>query len=428
MKSWSRIARTLGVVAAVAVAFGACDEQLDSGGACPALCPAPSGQIHDTTFVAIALDTSIAGFPAKGLESVLYIASMQDTLQTRGIVRFDSLPKTFRHSNSAVDSNTVAIDTGSVLRVFVAVPDTTGVQTTVEAYDVDLNGAEESDPDAVGGAFTPDRLLGSRTFAASLLRDSLDIPIDPAKLLIKVQTDTPMNRLRVGLRVTSTAGSARLSIGTSNGDPTRSPKLIFRPSTDTTVALTTLSPYSKTPKEPTSADALRDYLTVVQGSPPPAATVLRVGGLPGRRVYLLFDIPTRIIDSTDIVRATLEITQAPSPMAPRPADTVGVQQFAVSASSNVEDISRALQLLATTRTDTVHLFPADSGRRSFEMLQQLAFWRSTTATKTPRAMALRLVNEGLVPGQIDFFSIDSPASVRPTLRILYLPRPEATRP
>ena len=123
MKSWSRAVRTLGVIAAVAVAFGACDEQLDSGGACPSLCPQPSGQIRDTTFVAIALDTSIAGFPTQGLETELYIASLQDTLQTRGVIRFDSLPKTFRHNNTAVDSAIVAIDTGSVLRVYVAVPE-----------------------------------------------------------------------------------------------------------------------------------------------------------------------------------------------------------------------------------------------------------------------------------------------------------------
>ncbi|HMC55456.1 MAG TPA: hypothetical protein VKH19_09820, partial [Gemmatimonadaceae bacterium] len=216
MKSWTKLARTLGVITTLAVAFGACDEQLDSGGACPSLCPQPSGQIRDTTFVAIAMDTTIAGFPTQGLEAVLYIASLQDTLQTRGVVRFDALPRTFRHNNTAADSNIVAIDTGSVLRVFVAVPDTTGVQTTVEAYDVDLGGAEDTDPNAVGSAFTPDRLLGSRTFAAAMLKDSLDIPIDPAKLLIKVQTDTPANRLRVGLRVSSTAGSSRLSILTSN--------------------------------------------------------------------------------------------------------------------------------------------------------------------------------------------------------------------
>ena len=429
MKSWRKLVQTVGVITAIAVAFGACDEQLDSGGACPALCPQPTGQIRDTTFVAIALDTSIAGYPSIGLESALYIASMADTLQTRGIIRFDALPKMFRHNNTAVDSAIYAIDTGSVLRVFVAQPDTTGVETTVEAYDVDLGGAEDSDPNAVATAFTPDRLIGSRTFAATQLRDTLDIPIDPARLLTKVQADSPSNRLRVGLRVTSPAGSARLSVTTTNGDPLGAPRLMFRPSPgDTNVALMTLSPSSLTPSEPVFADALRDYLTVVQGAPPPAADVLRVGGLPGRRVYLLFDIPSRIIDSTDIIRATLQLTQRPSLTSPRPADTVGVQQFAVSASANVQDVQRALQLLVSARADTVRLVPVDSGSHGFEMLEQVRFWRATSASKTPRAVALRLVREGQVPGQVEFFSIEAPADVRPTLRILYLPRVEAALP
>lgn len=428
MKSWRKLVQALGVAAAVAVAFGACDEQLDSGGACPALCPQPSGQVRDTTFIAIALDTSIAGFPSVGLEQVLYIASMTDTLQTRGVVRFDGLSKKFKHNNTAVDSNIVAIDTGAVLRVFVAVPDTTGVQTTVEAYDVDLGGAEDTDPNAVGTAFTADRLLGSRTFAAAQLKDSLDIPIDPTKLLTKVQADSPFNRLRVGLRVTSPAGSARLSVNATNGAGT-STELIYRPAAgDTSVPLTVASPASRTPSEAAIADALKDYLAVLQGPPPPPATVLRVGGLPARRVYLLFDIPKHIIDSTDIIRATLELTQRPSLLSPRPADTVGIQQFAISASSNVEDIARALQLLVSARADTVRLVPIDSGKRSFEMLEQVRFWRGSTPAKTPRAVALRLVREGQLPGQADFFSIEAPAGVQPNLRILYLPRREAARP
>ncbi|HMC54479.1 MAG TPA: hypothetical protein VKH19_04855, partial [Gemmatimonadaceae bacterium] len=202
-----------------------------------------------------------------------------------------------------------------------------------------------------------------------------------------------------------------------------------RPSAgDTSVAVNSLSPSSRMPSDPTTADALKDYLAILQSPPPPGATVVRVGGLPGRRVYLLFDIPSRIIDSTDIVRATLQLTQLPSPFSPGSRDTVGVQQFAVSASSNVEDIARALGLLVSARPDTVPLVPSDSGSRVFEMLEQVRFWRSTSPTKTPRAMALRLVREGLVPGQVDFFSIEAPAGVRPSLRLLYLPRPDARLP
>ncbi|HJQ19152.1 MAG TPA: hypothetical protein VJ867_02315 [Gemmatimonadaceae bacterium] len=426
VKSWRQRAHIALIILAAAVAFGACDEQLDSGAGCPILCPTPPGQVHDTSFVAVAMDTSLSGFPGKGLETALFLAAFGDTLQTRGVIRFDSLPQTFRHDNSATDSATYAIDTGAVLRVYVAVPDTLGQQTTVEAYDVDLGGPDDTNPDAVASAFTPDRLLGSRVLPPASIRDSIDIPIDPAKLLLKVQTDTPDNRLRVGLRVTN----AKLSLYTTNFDPSTSPKLMFRPSAgDTSVAVESVLPASGAPAdEPTLADALKDYLTVVIGPPAPPPATIRVGGLPGRRAYLLFDVPARIIDSTDIIRASLLLTQRPSPGSAQPYDTVGVQEFAVSAGSTITDLNRALGLLVGLRPDTVKLMPTDSGTRTFEMLEQVNFWRSTTASKTPRAMALRSTQEGKTGGQIDFFSVEAPADVRPVLKITYLPRRGAPLP
>lgn len=423
MKSWWNRAQPLTLILAAAVAFGACDEQLDSGGACPLLCPVRQAQVRDTTFFAVALDTSVAGFPSIGIEPVMFLASFGDTLQTRGVVRFDDLPKTFRRTNSATDSAIVAVDTGAVLRLYVAQPDTTGVATTVEAYDVDLRGAEEANPNAVSGAFTPDRLLGSRTFPAKSLKDSIEVPIDPAKLLAKVQTDTPMNRLRVGLRVTSPGGSAKLSIFTTNQDPTTAPALIFRPSAgDTSVAKVVLSPSSKTPPDPTLADALKDYLVVSTPPPPPPAGVVRVGSLPGRRAYLRFNVPSSLIDSTDIIRATLILTQRPSLASPQPRDTVGIQTFVVTAGSALSDLGRALQLLLNQRADTLRFVPTDSGPRALEIIEAVRFWRATKPERTPRAIALRLTQEGRSGSQIDFFSTAAPAAVRPVLRITYLPR------
>ena len=41
-------------------------------------------------------------------------------------------------------------------------------------------------------------------------------------------------------------------------------------------------------------------------------SLLGVGGLPAQRTYLRFDIPTRLIDSATVVRATLMLTQVPT--------------------------------------------------------------------------------------------------------------------
>jgi len=425
VKSWLKHVHPLVLATAVAVVLVACDEQLDGGAACPILCPQPPSSVRDTTFFAVEMDTSIAGFPSIGAELQMFIASLGDTLQTRGIIRFDSLPLTFRHNNTVVDSNIVNVDTGAFLQLGLVRPDTLGAPTTVEVYDVDMNGAEEADPTAVTAAFTAARLIGSRTIPADSMKDTVRIPIDPSVLLAKIQSST--DRLRLGLRVTSAAGSAKMTVVTSNGAGTYGgalePQLRFRPSADTSVGITTMVPRSVTPPETFIASDLADYLVVAKASPDPPSNVIRVGGMPGRRAYLRFNIPSRILDSSNVVRATLMLTQRPNAFSPTAGDTVAVEQFIVTAGPAVGDLSRALLFLTGLgRPDSSRLVAADSGQRDFEMISLVRAWRSTTADKTPRALALRSTRESLTPGQIDFFSLEAPLAVRPKLRITYVPQ------
>ena len=412
--------RPFALMAAMAVAFGACDEQINGGAACPALCPGQSAQLRDTTFFAVAFDTAIAGFPAVGAETHFFLASMGDTLQTAGVIRFDSLPTTFRRINSATDSVIMAVDS-AYLRFTILTGDTLGLETTVDVYDVDLDGAEEADPAAVTSAFTADRLLGSRTIPADSLRDSLRIPIDNAKLLAKIQiADSSRRRLRVGLRLRE-GGARKMRMVTSNGGAVS--QLIFRPSVDTAVPKIVHINLSKTPDNAILASDFIDYQVIVKAPPEPPADVFRVGGLPGRRSYLRFDIPTSILDSSAVVRATLQMTQRPALFSPDAGDTVTLADYGVIASPAITDLTRALLFLNRLPTsDTLRVVPADSGEREFEIINWVRIWRGTAANRTPRAISLRLPNEGLTGSVVDFFSAEAPVEVRPRLRLTYLPK------
>lgn len=425
--SFPRPLRPLAVAAFAAVLFGACDEQIDGGAACPALCPNPPGATRDTTlFAAVDLDTTISGFPTLGAEVRLFIASMGDTLLTYGVARYDSLPGTFRHTNSATDSVITVVDTGAYVTLPIVAADTLGGATTVELYDVDLFGVDDSDPLEPASAFTPDRLLGTKTFPASALKDSIKVPINPDKLLAMIQKSVPENRLRLGIKVAGT-GQNHLSVLTSNALGSNGPYVVFRPSLgDTTVPVISVRPRSKFPAdEPFTAGALADYLIVVTGPPPPLANTFRIGGLPARRTYLRFNIPDRLIDSSSVVRASLILTQAPRPGAPLARDSIAIQQLGVVASAEVTDLARALLLATQIRlgaVDTVRTAPRDTGLVSFEMIDLVRTWRGTKAAKTPRALALRSTVEGGLPQYVDFFSMEAPASVRPQLKITYVPR------
>ena len=427
MKSFSSFVRPFAFAAAVALAFGACDEQINGGGACPALCPGQQAQLRDTTFFAISLDTTITGFPALGTETQFFVASMGDTLQTAAVIRFDTLPNMFRRANSVTDSVIMSVDS-AYLRLTLATRDTIKVETTVDVYDVDMDGAEEADPTAVTSMFTAARLLGSRTvLAADSARDSLRIPLDNAKIFAKVQiADSSKRRVRLGVLLRE-GGGRKIRLLSSNGGAVS--QLIFRPSPDTSVPKIIVPNLSKTPADqPIFASDFADYQVILKGTPEPPAGVFRIGGLPGRRAYLKFDIPSSILDSSAVVRATLELTQRPALFSPESRDTVQIAHFGVVASPALTDLSRALLFIdrLPSTPDTLKVVPADSGKREFEIIGWVRIWKGTTATKTPRALALALPDEGLSGSVVDFFSLESAAAVRPRLRLTYLPKsPEA---
>ena len=422
MKSRFSFVRPFVAAAAAALAFGACDEQINGGAACPALCPGQQAQLRDTTFFAIALDTSIAGFPAVGSEEQFFVATMGDTLETAVVIRFDSLPTVFRRTTSTTDSVIMAVDS-AYLRLTILTGDTLGLATTLDVYDVDLDGAEEADPTSVTSAFTAGRLIGSRTIPADSLRDSVRVPIDNARLFARIQeADASRRRMRLGVKIRD-GGARKIRITSSNGGALS--QIVFRPSVDTSVPKLVVANQSKTPAdEPIIATDYIDSQVILKGPPEPPAGVLRVGGLPGRRTYLRFDIPPSILDSSAVVRATLQLTQRPAPFSPESRDTVQLAHYGVVASTAVTDLSRALLFIdrLPSLSDTLRVTPADSGLREFEIIGWVRVWKGTTASKTPRALALRLPAEGLSASLVDIFSLEAPVAVRPRLRLTYLPK------
>jgi hypothetical protein len=428
VKSRFSFVRPLLFTAAAAIAFGACDESLNGGAACPALCPSQQVALRDTTFFAVDFDTAIAGFPALGSELRHFLAAFGDTLETAMIVRFDSLPNRFNRINVPEDSAILAVDSAYIRLTVVRGDTASGLATTVDVYDVDMGGAEEADPTSVTSQMIPSRLIGTRTIPADSLRDSLRIPIDNAKLLEKIQDTTAIGkRLRVAIRVRDGSAMTKLTVIAQDG--AGNPHLVFRPSVDTAVPKLTVLAFSRTPADnfELSLD-MADYLAVIRGPAAPSSDVFRLGGLPGSRAYLRFDIPSRILDSSAVVRATLELTQRPAPRSSESRDTVGVAFYGVVATPVLTDLSRALLFILPGRADTANVAPADSGVRQFEIIDWVRVWRGTTAAKAPRALALAIQEEGTVGSIIDFFSTEAAATVRPRLRLTYLPKTEATVP
>jgi hypothetical protein len=306
---------------------------------------------------------------------------------------------------------------------------------TVTAYDVDTPGsAEPTDAEVLARVGDPARVLGSVTLdSMALLADSIVVPISDSAVLNKINGE-PRTRLRIGFAVSSpTSVQLRFTATTTGG---RGPVLRYDPSpADTAVKELTLLPRSGTPASlPTIANELADYTIAVGGSSLPGSEQLAIGGLPGRRAYLRFEVPTRFVDSTTIIRATLRLVQRPGPNATL-RDTLTVLPLIGIAGSDVTDVARASFLTlpfaatlpaASSRAfgiDSLRVAAADSGARSIELRSLLRRWATVVQGTAPRALVLRASLEGASATEVRFFSADAAdPALRPKLYIEYIPR------
>ncbi len=410
----------LTMVALVAtVAIAACGEQLDAGKSCPLLCPEQEIDLRDTVFDAIASDTTVLGIPPIGSETFLMLSSHGDSVQTRAIIRFDTLQNTFTAANAS-DSTISRIDTAQLV-LPIEKPDTAHRPKgpiTLEAYNVDTT-ASDTSVAALAPLFRPSRLLGAKTFAPESLLDTLRIPISTDTVMDRITNGT---HLRIGLRLVSAQGYD-VRIGTSlNGNPGT---LRLKVSTDTAVKPLVIQPVSNTPpNESFISGPLRDYTIVLQGNTTTPATQLAVGGLPSRRTLFRFNIPPRILDSTTIVRASLLLTQTPH-RGVNPRDSVWVFPVAILASPVVHDPGTLLRFVSGggfLGLDSLRMAPGDSGLRAFQIVGLVRTWHNTTEETSPNALGMLSGSEAQLPAEIDFFSTEAPTAVRPKLRITYVPQ------
>lgn len=410
MKAWLKSLRLLAAGSA-AVLLGSCTEKLDSSGVCAVLCPPLGGAVQNVTIDAVAFDTTVQALSGLGAEARLLLATRGDTLDARVVLRFDSLPATFREGTDTAKAITLVDSASLRLRV-----DTLSIKgsdpVTIEAYDVDTT-ANDTSTAAVLALFTPDRFIGSQTFTRAELKDTINYVLPNAHVLAKAQNG---QRLRLGLRAVSTASSQILFFSGEGGAP---PRLRFRVSADTAIQPFGIVPFSKTPTDdPVAASNLGDYTVFARRPPEGAPSDLDVGGIPPRRAYFRFDIPSSILDSSTIIRATLLLNQIPNPLLD-PTDTVFVIPGLVLAGSAVSDPTKAAQIVTGLGIDTVKVRPGDSGLKLVELAAAFPVWRALKASETPRAIVLRSRNEGLSPLQVRFSSLEAAPALRPRLRISF---------
>ncbi|MEO8945045.1 MAG: hypothetical protein ABI338_01005 [Gemmatimonadaceae bacterium] len=423
--SFSRAGAAAAAVVLALVATG-CTEKLDSSAGCPITCVDQSVQIQTVTLDAVQVDSTVPGGLGKGTEQQMLLANRGDTLDTRVIIRFDSLPATSQTSQSANAVPIAYVDSVMLKLVADSGALSVGVPVTLSLYDVDDSTmVDDTSATALTPLFTPARLITSVVFPARTLVDSIRIPLPSAFVLAKAQARA---RLRLGLQV-SASTSVHLKISAQGSGA--SPVLYMRVSPDTVVAPIALTPRSVTPRNNASiASSLGDFTLIVKGTPPPPPGMLGVGGLPGTRAYLLFNVPPAITDSSLVVAATLVLTQQAN-QSPDATDSMSIQPHLVLAGPGVIDPTKAAQVVASlTVLGLAPLLtpPASAGVREFQIGPVFKYWAIQTASLLPRAIVLESAQEDFSAQQALFYSSSAAPDLRPKLRISYTPRSKVGLP
>ncbi len=415
-----RVGAALGAAALLGLVATACTEKLDGSSGCPLTCVDQAVAITTVTLDAVQIDSTVLGGLGLGTEPQMLLANRGDTLDTRVEIRFDTLPSRNRVTASDTGTALSFLDSAYLKLHVDSSAFALGVPVSIAIYDVDDSTAtNDTSASVVAPLFTPSRLITTAQFAAGAIVDSISIKLPSDFLLAKAQSKA---RLRLGLRAFASKSVEFRILSQESG---RGPVLFTRVAKDTAVAPVAMGPYSTTPTSNLSvAGSLGDFTLVVKGTPPPPPGILTVGGLPGTRAYILFNIPPAITDSSLVVAATLIVNQLASG-SPDPTDSMAIQPYLVLAGPGIADPARAAQITAGATVlglDPLRTPPGTSGAREIQIGPAFKYWRAQPATLLPRAIVLQSLAEDYSPQQAFFYSSASAAALRPHLRISYTPR------
>lgn len=149
--------------------------------------------------------------------------------------------------------------------------------------------------------------------------------------------------------------------------------------------------------------------------PPVGPNTLRIGGAAAARALLRARIPASIVDSNQIVRATLLLTPV-GPVLGASGDTLRLRAHAIGADLGPK--SPLIQEPDTAAVGSARVPVGSGGPVQIDVTPVINAWRRNP--NLPRALMLRIVPEAASVGTVDVYSTSS-ASGKPALRITYLP-------
>lgn len=376
------------------VLCAACSEDVVAPGVCPDFCPAVRIGIVDSIFaVSIERDSSYRGYVDSYVAGNMQV-STGGTVESRAVVRFSAFEAEFPDGPIAVLDSfelQVSVDRrsgdvqGLELGVFRLPPD---VDTTTSFDDVS---PFFDDSVRIGTVTVPDSITAGRVSAI--------LPGDAFPTLVEDSLIAA-----VGLALTTPSGF--VDLGTLNADELNT-ILIRHVQVDTAGGFTEA-------QLDTTGVSMDNY--VFPALPDQGDTELLVGGAPAARSILRSALPTDVVDSSNVLRATLLMVPSVQVIG-APSDTVFLQAQAVAADVGAKSpvVEIDVDTLSFGRANVL-VGSADTVR--IDITHIVRSWGLDASR--PRSMMLLVGEEAATWAEFRLFS-SAAAAGGPILHVTYAP-------
>ncbi len=386
--------------AGVLVLAAACSQEITAPGTCPEFCPSTQIRMVDTLLLSsVTRDSSFRGYvqPHQALRMQVSTPGTGPEIQGRGVVRFREF------SDSVIEASgkrpIVAVDSFTITIALDERPiGATGLELLLHRLPVTVDSLVTlADVEAF---FDDSTLIETLPLPDSLLDTTLTFVL-AAEALEDIAADSFVVAMGFALQAPQPAFA---SLGTAEGG-----QGVF------------LTRYAKVDslegviveRSEVRGVTMDTYVLPAQTDPPPEALV--AGGVPSARSLLRLAIPPAIIDSGNIVRATLIVVPS-EPVRGAAGDAVfsfveglsadfGPKSPLIAAffdSSGVGNIG-----VPVGSTDTIRV----------DVTRSILPWRGNPAL--PRSLMVRVRPEGAVLGEVRFGS-SRMTGMTPALQVTYI--------
>jgi len=150
--------------------------------------------------------------------------------------------------------------------------------------------------------------------------------------------------------------------------------------------------------------------------PPPPANALSVGGAPSSRSFIRLDLPKQVVDSSQVVRATLFLVPA-SPVLGPPGDTLRIVAHALATDIGPKSPIRPAISDSAGRVGA-RVIAGSTDTIKVDITDVIRSWKGDSLS--PRAVALTVEREGGSWAEARFWS-SANLTLRPMLDITFVP-------